>query len=264
MGFKARCVGIADFDHRLTLGGTVFIKKRRIAERAAAVCIVALASAANAAGNDADIAINPARIGNDTDIAAGTARVAAVQILNGWVLKSDMGDFDGAAKLFTPGGKLSLYYNDTSSLPQKITPTGRSAAPTATGGAEGGGCAAQGRTAIANFLQGRGPTYGPTGLTVYPVPTQRNTLDNTIVAVDAGRRTATARGYLTPAPPGWDNSQQYATEEPANPLWLKLGSGAPAGGLLWARLTKDPKAGWQIADMKIVFNTAQPAYPCKN
>lgn len=170
------------------------------------------------------------------------SRTAITQVLDVWALRSDQGQFADAAALFTPNASLGLYYNNVSAVPAQLTPTGQGASPNGISGVAGAGCRVQGRGAISSFLAGRAPTYGPSTGTTWP-SSFRTTLSNTVIQLENGGSSASARSYYTPNQPA---------------------ASSPQSGQLWTHWQQRGANGWQIDDMKIVFTTAQPLYPCQN
>ena len=180
----------------------------------------------------------------DSTIATGTSRVAILQVIHSLAMRLDQGDSTAAAGLFSPASQLSLYFNDASSGQPKLTPTGFSGSKSGTSGTSGAGCAVQGQGSIASFFAGRAPNFGPAVTTKWPNSDYRTNVTNSLVSFSDSQN-ATVRSYVV----------SFAGT-PKKPMLYS--------GQILTQLQFSQTAGWQITDLKLVFDTALPNFPCQN
>ena len=189
-------------------------------------------------GNDAstqwripDNAVTPAKL---------AVQSAVEQTLNAWSQARDSQDPAAVANLFVPNGSFSLYYINQTTTPWTQVPTGYSPSATPTGGTAGGGCTAVGRTALANYMRGAGLSAGY----AWPVPAaSRTLLMDAFVKVDPNDPTvATAHAYFVSG------------------VWGAAGNSAQQ---LFGTFKYDGTA-WKISDLRLLYTTAQPSFPCQN
>ena len=177
-----------------------------------------------------------------SDVGA-TSRVAIIQVLDAWAENQDAGNSEATAQ-FTPQATLSLFYNDTATTPYTLVPTGYSPSSTPTGGTAGRGCTVTGTSQISAFMAGESVGgFGP-GATTNPYPTPFRTY------------------VMDPVVDSWGTHAFVQS-------YLEFFNGNFQGGkliyeaLLQTRM-RYTRAGWQISDMKIIFESPQPNYPCQN
>jgi hypothetical protein len=165
---------------------------------------------------------------------------AAEQTLMAWAQAVDSQDPAAVASLFTANGRWSLYMVDRSAVPLQFVPTGYSPSPTPTGGTAGGGCSAAGTQAIANYVRG----LGLTGAYAWPVPAQSRTLvQNPLVQLDPTDPTvAIAHAFVISGD------------------WIRANRDQQVS----VSFKYDASTGWKISDLRQIYETARPTYPCQN